>query len=864
MSSGKFKELKAYLEALPVSLPLPGNDSKINRLLEFSLDETWVEDVGVEGAVNQEIEAALGDFLPRNNDGIFFIKERGAAMEGLADILEMYHGPGCLLEESAILKKWLKDAIASAKKCILNNGGRVDCTRLTLSVQLPILGINNNPPKIVAGKSGASTAKAKTKIGGQQTKLLESSGSKTKSFSGSSGPGTLRKLETKKLAGTEDSNYSSEEELDDERKGGRKMLALLKDVSKPCRRKGETKKIVRCMGSKGCGITWGWPQDKTRILNHAAQCGYLANIDKDLVDGAVQELARKQPGIVDRLNAKVGLTKKCTHEDPSNASLSQIPENTPPLKRSKTEPLLRDAADDRGSESKQVIRPGQNLGQAFQTEGKKELKENADRALVEFIICCGVPPHVLQKKHFRRFVNVLNGRYLPPCQSTFEDSLVPSYAAAVRVAIIDHLKGCRDLMLSFDGGKLSKKKFYSVHATTPNRQSFCLDLDDVTRISQTGDYIYELLKKTIGQLRDILAFMSLSSYTLAYFDEARNDLHIGRGLISIGETRFGSIYWSLNSVLDGMPAFRRIMQEPSLGLESEVLSGIFEDDDTSFKFQRDLKRLGAVLMPFARAIQCLEAKDTNPSDVYTYWLAVVAHLHNLITKDSDKLKYTIVFKERIRQIANYRFSELIENKHASNIYLAAFVLDPEHRAAPILSNPNPLSIPKVTILQQKDKRPTVQSKKGIVDEIGLSLLRLLQKEYGNEYCEGRSGEEAAMAMQNVNPYLAQRTPRAAIPALRDQFQAYLDGREPFNHKRSRKESLREYWSRLLNDNDSDVLAALAVKLFSAMPISMVDERAMSVVTWLNGARRRRQKVSTVADHLVIRGFDQLTEKVWSL
>ena len=81
--------------------------------------------------------------------------------------------------------------------------------------------------------------------------------------------------------------------------------------------------------------------------------------------------------------------------------------------------------------------------------------------------------------------------------------------------------------------------------------------------------------QVIGQLRDVLAFMSLSSYTLAYFDEAREDLHIGRGLISIGETRFGSIYWSLNSVLDGMPAFRKIMQESSLGIESEVWVLIF-------------------------------------------------------------------------------------------------------------------------------------------------------------------------------------------------------------------------------------------------------------------------------------------------
>jgi hypothetical protein len=58
--------------------------------------------------------------------------------------------------------------------------------------------------------------------------------------------------------------------------------------------------------------------------------------------------------------------------------------------------------------------------------------------------------------------------------------------------------------------------------------------------------------------------------------------------------------------------------------------------------------------------------------------------------------------------------------------------------------------------------------------------------------------------------------------------------------------------------------ALAVKIFSVMPISMVDERAMSVVTWVNSARRRRQKVSTVANHLGIRGFDQLNETVWRM
>jgi hypothetical protein len=98
------------------------------------------------------------------------------------------------------------------------------------------------------------------------------------------------------------------------------------------------------------------------------------------------------------------------------------------------------------------------------------------------------------------------------------------------------------------------------------------------------------------------------------------------------------------------------------------------------------------------------------------------------------------------------------------------------------------------------------------------LLHFLQKEYGNEYHEGRSAEEAAKAMQDVNPRLAQRTPRAAMAALKEQFRAYIDGKEPFNGKRSRNESLQEYWRRLLNDNDSDVLA---VRQYCPLPYKLI-------------------------------------------
>ena len=126
---------------------------------------------------------------------------------------------------------------------------------------------------------------------------------------------------------------------------------------------------------------------------------------------------------------------------------------------------------------------------------------------------------------------------------------------------------------------------------------------------------------------------------------------------------------------------------------NQVLRKHFLDDDDVFKFKRDLTRLGAVLMPFARAIQCLESKDTTPADVYLYWLAVVAQLNDLINKDDTagaKSKYAKTVKELIRSIANFRFTQLTFVL-APGVFLAykRSPTDqlPDNRGATILATP---------------------------------------------------------------------------------------------------------------------------------------------------------------------------------
>ncbi|KAJ7835153.1 hypothetical protein B0H13DRAFT_1539242, partial [Mycena leptocephala] len=183
-----------------------------------------------------------------------------------------------------------------------------------------------------------------------------------------------------------------------------------------------------------------------------------------------------------------------------------------------------------------------------------------------------------------------------------------------------------------------------------------------------------VFKLIIADLREVLATMSLSSYSQDWFDLARKSLDISRGLESVRETRFATIYWSLDSTLRRIPAFKSIVLDVGIGLQRHFL-----DDEDADKFKRDLTRLGAVLMPFARAIQCLESKDTTPADVYLYWLAVVAQFNDLITKDDNtglKSKYQTTVKELIRSIANFRFTQLIEEEQSSNVYFTVFVLDP--------------------------------------------------------------------------------------------------------------------------------------------------------------------------------------------
>ncbi|CAK5276411.1 unnamed protein product [Mycena citricolor] len=251
-------------------------------------------------------------------------------------------------------------------------------------------------------------------------------------------------------------------------------------------------------------------------------------------------------------------------------------------------------------------------------------------------------------------------------------------------------------------------------------------------------------------------------------------------------------------------------------------------------------------MPFACAIQCLESQQLTAADVYCYWLAVTAQLHDLFVQDKRANKVHKIqnsIKELIRCIANFRFTQLIENKRASNVYLAAFTLDPGSQKCFMTTHPNPLILEPV-VINLRNGQPSVTRCSPFISRIGEVLGKLLEIEYGNEYRPGRTIKEAKELMREINPYLAELTLVQALATLKVQIQWYLDGDEPFNCKKERSNMVRDWWMPLLTCKDARVLAFLAMKIFSANPTSMPNERAMSTVTWLNSKFRNWQKVGT--------------------
>lgn len=193
---------------------------------------------------------------------------------------------------------------------------------------------------------------------------------------------------------------------------------------------------------------------------------------------------------------------------------------------------------------------------------------------------------------------------------------------------------------------------------------------------------------------------------------------------------------------------------------------------------------------------------------------------------------------------------------------------------------NPLKIPSVTI-NTAGTLSAITKEHDVVKRVGLFLQRVLQNKYGNVYRDSlltRSVEESQAIMKKRNPLLAHLTPKDALASLKSEFKDFIAQNDPFQRRFRSDENIQKWSMVVQKDEFAHVLGvrraaclcrvsnvillvsqALAIKIFSAVPSSIFDERTMLVVTWLNAPKQSRQSVATIFDHLRIIQWYQFQE-----
>ncbi|KAJ7915205.1 ribonuclease H-like domain-containing protein [Mycena leptocephala] len=103
-----------------------------------------------------------------------------------------------------------------------------------------------------------------------------------------------------------------------------------------------------------------------------------------------------------------------------------------------------------------------------------------------------------------------------------------------------------------------------------------------------------------------------------------------------------------------------------------------------------------------------------------------------------------------------------------------------------------------------------------------------------------------------------------VKQFKEQFTAYAQGAFPYNTPLGKMRPL-DWWRKHEGSENGGILASFALKLYSAVPHSMADERTVSVITWMNPALRNLEKVNTIFSFAQIRGWyrDEAKQKALS-
>ncbi|KAJ7496082.1 ribonuclease H-like domain-containing protein [Mycena galericulata] len=641
-----------------------------------------------------------------------------------------------------------------------------------------------------------------------------------------------------KVAEREEALAAMPSDISDQEAGsaaGRPRSGIMDSLTVEVQSTSESTRRYRCAGP-GCTKIF-FPRSLPRVLKHTKRCTKLTPEQRQL---ASKSSADTSPG-------------------------ARAEELSKGLPSTELEPSVKESAAD------------EFFGALGTKQVCERFAAELDLAIVKLFCAAGLPPRLADYPEYKEVLRLaaLAGRYYVPAGRTvLMDNHIMSEQERVRGLQITFLRTQRRLSISWDGGDLkSGEYFYTFHANTPEGRSFLLEGLECTSVSHTAEWLagsvidvmkvvgIELFiggscdgtgntrgsrgilcntlptflnlsdpdhhlsltvkdilllpyfKSTIKILRGTVKHFNHSKQSKALLKTARLREKIGRGLETIGKTRFATLTWSAISL-------RRNLN-PIRGL---CTSGQIE-------IKMTLNQLISVTEGIARAIQCLEAQACNAADVYLVWLAVTAHVRAALR---GSLIPESVCNE-IRGIINHRWNEFFVTNPGHEVYLATFYLNPNYVNSTIFKRPNAVAPVTITIAgtQPPEVPIGVRNAKTFIS-VGKYLF-----------------DQGAVEVEHgIDPHLIafKKKKKAFAAKFKAEFTAYAQGAFPFNTPLGTMRPL-DWWRKLEGTEHGGILA-----MYSAVPHSMADERTVSVLTWMDPALRNLQKVNTVFAFAQVRGW----------
>ncbi|KAF8600686.1 hypothetical protein BDV93DRAFT_608572 [Ceratobasidium sp. AG-I] len=815
----------------------------------FTIDDEWLELTGsIQGSVNHSLEVAFGNRADPSNTPIK-LKSHGPDLVAVVDVLShSIDGKG---GENPILINWISDLkVAAISAYNLAQVERPAPTKRSLKstekreiMELETESRVNSKKQKVEEKERTEKAKART-----EGKF---------NFD----PANLREI-TAVI-----------------HKAGRKTLPILDKLTILCEVISDpSKKRWRCSGL-GCPHSYADPRTLGRVQTHAMECQFL---DRDLVEEASAGAANHSLGAqLEVMSLAAGSGGK--QGDKQDGKLS--------------------------------IQP--SVHAHFHDEGLKQRSTQYNHDALVAVCALSLPPSILDSIYWTRMIRNIDKKIERSCGSHISGVLIPAEAARAREKSIEVLKQHRHLTLSFDGATTRRNQsIYTIHATTPDtRQAHLLAGNEATGKSHTGKHIEAVLLKAMEdvglecfsgvssdstgntrlarellatncpwliilpdpchqmnntakdicdlevfvdanrKMRIVIRFFRKSSYASHHLDNWRIILGVVKGLVSIGKTRFLTLYYAIHALIPCIPIIVQLIKTGVISVNPKHPLYWMRDKKEVRTFTDILTQEMSLLEPFARSVKCLESSASTPADVALFWLASLAVLHDTFT-DSDKRDELMLTEDTItevRSIVNGRYAEMVEGVDRQ-VYLSTLFLDFHYLSSTLFTRRqlNPLattiSLRPIRLLQSSNDAPThdtpdsdIRATLPIYESIGAYLGKILVDEINS----GRAPEV----------FECYEDSDTAIREFRFQFMNYVRQTAPFDRYLNSATALM-YWKSLFRHADAQILAYLAIKFYSIVPNSMAEERTVSNFTKLNAPDRGRQKTSTLVFMTQVRQHQQ--------